>query len=288
MTNTTLRYHIPVTGQQRVYQEHHNRHWSRLRRAVPSGRAGSGRACFGRPAVRCYAAPVSASSAPEAAGITGLYGLLAYAELVAFYRLSDDGKLAPTLADKAAMAGMAVAEFSHFERIRAELERLGADPGQAMAPFIAPLDAFHARTVPSDWLEGLVKAYVGDGISADFYRMIADLTDTRTQTLVNEVLADTGHADFVIVRVREAITANPSVAGRLALWARRLVGEAVGQAQRVASEREALAHLLAGGDPAQRGKISRMFARLTDANSRRMAALGLTGHSTRSRSADRS
>ena len=118
--------------------------------------------------------------------------------------------------------------------------------------------------------------------------MIADLLDPRTQTLVNDVLADTGHADFVIVRVREAITANPSVAGLLALWARRLVGEAFGQAQRIAAEREALARLLAGGDPAQRGKIGRMFARLTDANSRRMAALGLTSHGTRVPPGDRS
>ncbi len=50
------------------------------------------------------------------------------------------------------------------------------------------------------------------------------------------VLADTGHAEFVIARVREAIEADPRVAGRLALWARRLVGEALGQAQRVAAD----------------------------------------------------
>jgi hypothetical protein len=66
------------------------------------------------------------------------------------------------------------------------------------------------------------------------------------------------------------------VAGRLALWARRLVGEALGQAQRVAAEREALAGLLAGGEISQLGEIGRMFAQLTDAHARRMAALGLS------------
>ena len=150
-----------------------------------------------------------------------------------------------------------------------------------MQPFVQALDAFHARTRPADWLEGLVKAYVGDGISADFYRTVADLLDPPTQALVTEVLAETGHADFVIARVREAITADPSVAGRLALWARRLVGEALGQAQRIAAEREALARLLAGGDPAQLGKIGRMFAKLTDAHSGRMAALGLASQGVR-------
>jgi len=170
---------------------------------------------------------------------------------------------------------MAVAEFGHFQQLRRRLEELQADPGAAMQPFVQAVDEFHARTLPADWLEGLVKAYVGDGIAADFYRTIAELLDPQTRALVLEVLADTGHSDFVIATVRAAIEADPRVAGRLALWARRLVGEALGQAQRVAAEREPLARLLVGGDAAQLGEIGRMFARLTDEHARRMAALGL-------------
>jgi hypothetical protein len=225
-------------------------------------------------------------------GVVDLLGMLSYATLSGFFRLSADAAVAASLPDKIALSEMAVTQYGHFRQLHGRLEQLNVDPDAAMRPFVPALDAFHAATRPADWLEGLVKAYVGDGISGDFYRMIADLLDPRTQTLVNEVLADSGHADFVVVRVREAITANPSVAGRLALWARRLVGEAVGQAQRVAAEREALARLLSGGEAAragdQRGKIGRMFARLTDANSRRMAALGLTSGSTRVPPADRS
>jgi tRNA-(MS[2]IO[6]A)-hydroxylase (MiaE)-like len=221
-----------------------------------------------------YAAPVSDS--PDD-GLIDLYGLLAYAELVAFFRLSEDGALAPTLADKAALAGMAVAEFSHFEKIQAELVRLGADPDGAMQPFAAPLDDFHARTVPSDWLEGLVKAYVGDGFAADFYRAAADLLRPGPRALVLEVFADTGHAQFAVRHVRAAIEADPKVAGRLALWARRLVGEALSQAQRVTAEQPALARLLVGEGEAQLGAMGRMLAQLTDAHAKRMSALGLSG-----------
>ena len=217
----------------------------------------------------------------HADGVVDLLGMLAYATLSGFFRLTDDAAIAVSLADKMALAEMAVAEYGHFRRLLRRLEELDVDPSTAMQPFVQALDAFHARTQPADWLEGLVKAYVGDGISADFYRTVADLLDPPTQALVTEVLADTGHADFVIARVREAITADPSVAGRLALWARRLVGEALGQAQRIAAEREALARLLAGGDPAQLGKIGRMFAKLTDAHSGRMAALGLASQGVR-------
>jgi hypothetical protein len=144
-----------------------------------------------------------------------------------------------------------------------------------MAPFVAAVDDYHARTKPGNWLEGLVKAYVGDGIAADFYRAAADYLDPATRSLVLEVLADTGRARFAIAQVREAIEADPKVAGPLALWARRLLGEALGQAQRVAAERKPLAELIGGGTVGQLGEIGRLFARLADAHSARMAALGL-------------
>jgi tRNA-(MS[2]IO[6]A)-hydroxylase (MiaE)-like len=216
-------------------------------------------------------------------GVVDLLGLLAYAELVAFFRLSEDAALAPSLSDKAALAEMAVAEFGHFQLVQGQLARMNAVPEQAMRPFVKPLDAFHARTAPSDWLEGLVKAYVGDGIAADFYRTIAERLDPETRQLVLDVLADTGHADFVTSRVRAAIAADPPVAGRLALWARRLVGEALAQAHRVAAERPPLARLVAGaltgrdGPGGEQGEIGRVFARLTDAHEQRMTALGLAG-----------
>ena len=179
-------------------------------------------------------------------GIIDLLGLLAYAELDAYFRLTEDAALAPSLADKAALAGMATAEFGHFRLLCDQLSALGAQPEQAMLPFAPALDAFHARTAPADWLEGLVKAYVGDGIAADFYRAVAELVNPQTRDLVLRVLADTGHAEFVIARVRAAIATDPHLAGRLALWARRLVGEALAQAYRVVADRRSLAGLLAG------------------------------------------
>ncbi len=216
-----------------------------------------------------------AAASPPADGVLDLLGLLAYASLTAFFRLSDDAALAISLSDKTALAEMAVAEFGHFQLLRARIEEMSTDPQVAMQPFVAAVDAFHARTAPADWLEGLVKAYVGDGIAADFYRAVAQVLDPASRDLVLTVMADTGHSEFVIARVREAIELDPRVAGRLALWARRLVGEALGQAQRVAAEREPLARMLAGATPSQLGDIGRMFAQLTDAHAARMAAMGL-------------
>jgi len=221
--------------------------------------------------------PDSAAHDPPADGVLDLLGLLAYASLTAFFRVSEDAALANSVADKTALAELAVAEFGHYRLLRQRIEDLSADPAAVMQPFVGAIDAFHARTAPSDWLEGLVKAYVGDGIAADFYREVAQVLEPETKSLVQTVLADTGKTEFVVARVRAAIEADPRVAGRLALWARRLVGEALGQAQRVAAEREPLARLLAGSAASQLGDIGRMFAAVTDAHTQRMTALGLDG-----------
>ena len=213
------------------------------------------------------------------AAVVDLLGALAYGELTAFSRLAADADLAPSLSAKAELAALAVTEFRHFDVLRRRLRDIGADPDAAMQPFVAALDAFHDRTAPQTWLEGLVKAYVGDGIARDFYREISAFLDAATHELVTSVLADEGQAEFVVREVRAAIEADPRVAGRLALWGRRLVGEALSQAQRVAADRDELTALLVGSTDrpgADLAELVRMFGRLTEAHSARMATLGLS------------
>jgi tRNA-(MS[2]IO[6]A)-hydroxylase MiaE-like protein len=224
------------------------------------------------------AAADATSDAAYLEAVVDLLGVLALGELVAFERLAEDAAFAPTLSDKAALAAMAVAEYGHFTLLRARLVELDVVPEEAMQPFLAALEAFHERTAPSNWLEGLVKAYVGDGIATDFYREIAAYLDQGTRDLVLSVLEDTGHSAFALEKVRAAISDDARQAGRLALWGRRLVGEALSQAQRVAAERDALSALLVGGvdrSGADLAEIGRMFQRLTDAHTQRMNSLGL-------------
>jgi hypothetical protein len=210
--------------------------------------------------------------------VVDLLGVIAYGEISAFERLAEDAKLAPTLQDKVALAAMASAEFGKVGPLHTRISELGADPFVAMAPFRLPIDQFHLHTAPADWLEGLIKAYVGDGLANDFFREIAAYLDPETRDLVVSSVEDAGHAAFVVERVRETIAADPPLGGRLALWGRRLMGEALTQAQRVAAERDALSALLAGGvdrPGLDLAAIGRMFTRLTDRHAERMSELGL-------------
>src|SRR5690606_2208083 len=103
---------------------------------------------------------------PVDRGVIDLLGLLAYAELVSFFRLASDAELAPTLADKAELAAFAATEQAHHQVLRRKLVELGVDPEAAMQPFMSPLDAWHAHTTPQTWLESLAQALVGDGMAA--------------------------------------------------------------------------------------------------------------------------
>jgi hypothetical protein len=216
------------------------------------------------------------ASAGDTAAVVDLLGVLAYAELTAFDRLAEDARMAPTLDGRSALARMAAAEIGHHVRLTDRLGELGVESAAAMAPFVRALDTFHESTRPKTWLEGLVKAYVGDGLATDFYREIASFLPESDRTLVLDVLADTGHADFAVREVRAAIAADRTVAGRLALWGRRLVGEAMTQAQAVIAEHDRLAELIIGGTGDLSG-VARLIERITSAHTARMSVLGLRG-----------
>jgi 1,2-phenylacetyl-CoA epoxidase catalytic subunit len=218
--------------------------------------------------------PSTTRPEPPRDAVLDLLGGLAYGELSAFDHLAEDAHLAPTLAGRAEMSAMAAVEFGHHRQLAARLTELGARPDEAMAPFVAALESYHSLTKPSTWLESVVKAYVGDGMAADFYREVAAFADDTTGALIRSVLTDAGRAEFAVREVEAAVAASPAVAGRLALWARRLVGEAISQTQHVLADRDPLMRLLVEGTGDLTG-VAALITRVTDRHAERMTTLGL-------------
>jgi tRNA-(MS[2]IO[6]A)-hydroxylase (MiaE)-like len=217
---------------------------------------------------------VSEPAPPLRAAVVDLLALLAYGELQAFDQMAADARLAPDLGRRAVLSEMAAVEIGSYRRLASRLTELGVDAEEAMDPFVPALQHYHDQTEPKDWLEALAKAYVGDGIADDFYREVALCLDSPDRELVLDVLHDTRYADFAATEIRDAIATDPKVANRLSIWARRLVGEGLSQAQRVAGERPALAILIVGRAEDQAG-VTALFKRLTSAHTARMAAVGL-------------
>ena len=61
----------------------------------------------------------------EHPGINELFALLAYGEVAAFYRLTDEARMAPNLRGRINMASMAAAEMDHYEVLRDALDAPG-------------------------------------------------------------------------------------------------------------------------------------------------------------------
>lgn len=215
--------------------------------------------------------PASADAAPSREAVIDLLGLLALGELLAFERMVYDARLAPDLGRRAALSEAAVGEIRNYRLLADRLTELGADPGEAMAPFKEAFRSFDASTSPRDWLEALVKVYLGDAVADDFFRVVSTGLDEADRTLIETVLAETSASDLAAEEIRAAVEADAAVTGRLSLWARRLVGEGINRAQGVAAANERLTAIIVGDG----GTLDALLRRLTRAHQDRMKSVGL-------------
>lgn len=205
-----------------------------------------------------------------------LLGLIAYQELTAFEHLSSDARLSPTLVDRETLARLAVTEFEHYELIREIIAARGLDAQEVIEPFAMFIDQMHQRTKPGDWYESLTKAYVIDGVAADFYMHIAAGLTDEARTLVRKVKTTDANTEWLRSRLQLAIADRPDRASRLALWGRRLLGEALTQAREIGEQYDYWGALerLEQGDRGQ--TMTALFATLVENHSRRMSKLGMT------------
>jgi tRNA isopentenyl-2-thiomethyl-A-37 hydroxylase MiaE len=207
-------------------------------------------------------------------GVDELFALLAYAEIAAFYRLTDEARMAPDLRGKISMASMAAAEMGHYQLLRDALERRSVDVVAAMSKYSATLDGYHRLTTPSTWLEALVKTYVGDAMAADFYLQIAYGLPDEVAHVVRAALSETGHSQFVVAEVGAAVNHSAKQRSRLALWSRRLLGEAITQAQYVLADHDELVDLVVSGTDGLT-QLASFFDRVQQTHDERMRELGL-------------
>lgn len=209
--------------------------------------------------------------------VIDLLGGMAYGELSAFERLATDARHSPSLADRAVLGKMAVAEFGHYEAMCLKLQDMGMDPELAMAQYQRMVDAFHDRTRPADWHESLMKAYVVEAITEEFYAAMAEHLDESTREAIARVRTSDEQISELTALLKKMLAEDPRLSSRLALWGRRLVGETLTQVQRIGAKHSFLMGLRPDATQEQAAAdIARILATLTRNHSKRMSALGLT------------
>lgn len=219
----------------------------------------------------------SAAPVGDARPDLAVLGMVASLQLAEFSRLAADASLAPSLPQRLELSGMARGALDRLDQVAARVAELGGELEAVMGPYAGVLVEFDTRTVPSTWWERLLKAYVGYGVADDFCRMLAPAATPATRTLVEEVLEDEAHSRLVVDALAGAVRHDATLASRLALWGRRLVGEALNTAQVVLAQHEDMHRLLgsAMADQASADPQQKLFALLTAEHSRRMDRLGL-------------
>jgi hypothetical protein len=200
--------------------------------------------------------------------VTAYLGQVAYFELAVFESLSRIVSQAPTLALKEGLSLVAGDALATHHALVAELRTLGADPAEAMEPFAASIDRFETLTAGRTWYESLLGVYITAGFLEDFFLCLVGGLPAAVAGRVESLLEGARRNEVILAALREGMAEDSTLASRLALWGRRLVGDT----QLVA--RSALHG--SGNRDTDEQRIEPVFTDLIAAHTRRMDELGLT------------
>lgn len=211
-------------------------------------------------------------SAGRDRAVAEVLGAIAHALLRVFQVAAHVTRTAPTLALREQQAEFAVEEFRRYQIIRRRLEDLTEIPGEAIARFMGPLDAFYDAAPTDAWLDAQVFHFAGDAITADFADLLAVHLDDKTAEAVRQALTGrSAHETFALDQIRQAMVAEPEeTAGRASAVTGRVVGEAMNRLRQAVLESDALATVL-GGEVAVKDLVLEILARHRE----RLERLGL-------------
>lgn len=215
------------------------------------------------------------SAAPSAQAVGDFIGLLGYSALGSFALLSQDAAYAPELRERLVLSRMAARELGEIDVIENLVAEHGSDLDAVMASFRDIMNDFLVRAQPRDWWERLIRSYVGHNLLQD---LVEDLSRGLPASVADSVapcLARSGHDDYVVGLLQPVLDAEPQLAARLALWGRRVVGEALTLVARLFADHPDLAELLPA-DGEARGRVASLTGRLQAGHARRLGRLGLT------------
>lgn len=208
--------------------------------------------------------------APSSAAIAEYYGLFIYASMGSFNLLAQDAANAPSIRDRMTLSRMAAAEIGEIERVEDRIVAGGRDVDVLLESYRDLMSDFLLRAVPRDWWERLVRTYVGYHVLQDLLQDLAGQAGETVQEVTHGTFASIGHADWTVAQLEPVLAAESQLSARLALWGRRVAGEALTLVRRLFVDHPVLLELVEEDDG-----VSALMGRLQAAHSRRLTRLGL-------------
>ncbi|MFC4338119.1 ferritin-like fold-containing protein [Salininema proteolyticum] len=190
-------------------------------------------------------------------------------QLRTFDRYSANVGFAPDFDRHFRLAQSAGSAVDGLAAIAAQIEKNGSVPHYSKQ-FEPSVDTYHGATVARDWLEVVVKLYVGGSIARDFFHDAGEALPEEVRDTLRDALAKSDVEEFAAEEVRTAIAGDETASGRLSLWGRRIAGEALNLMQQVVSLDAALGELAVPD-----GDVAGLVKSLNRRHQERMKAVGL-------------
>lgn len=191
----------------------------------------------------------------------------AYLQLGLFTALSQAAAAAPDLESKGSLAAATGHLLTKHRSLVAALERRGIDASEAMQPYAERADEFFAVIHGTTWHESLTTSYLVGGLLDDFFARLVASFDGDGADLERLLRGPRGVEEITGI-LEAAITADPRLGSRLALWGRRVVGDTLLIA------RSALPETVR--TDAGEARVEPILTDLMAEHTRRMDRLGLT------------
>lgn len=211
--------------------------------------------------------------------VLAVLNLVAASRLTAFAWYAQDAGQAPDVRDRVALSRLSAEQMGHYDDVvRAVVaagDRADGGPDETAHVYLGLLDGIGARTRPRDWWERLMRSFVAGGMIADFASLLAERLKEPHRRLAVAALARGDQEETVIAVLRPATDADPALAARLALWGRRVAGEALGVVQPTLAAMTASVARGSGGQ--ELGELTApALSAISTGHARRMERLGLT------------
>ncbi len=208
--------------------------------------------------------PVPPLTDPEQ--VVGVLGLLAASRVTTFGWLATDSARAPDARQRIGFARVAAALLDADDELETATRRHGGDLVVAAEPHLELFAGIGERTRPADWWERLVRTAVAGGMVQDLAGAVAQ---GLPAALRSRVTPAPEFVEFVVAAMGRVTEGSPALQARLALWGRRVAGEALGTVG------PALSTVTVGSGHDLTGLTAPVMATLSAQHARRMERLGL-------------